>query len=80
MLEETGLAVTVERLTGVYKNLTHGISRWYTAVGQWEVNLTPPRKRVNPLDDKGRSSICDDACIRRARFGCIRGSAAVAGA
>ncbi|WP_084247878.1 NUDIX hydrolase [Mycobacterium avium] len=25
VLEETGLAVTVERLTGVYKNLTHGI-------------------------------------------------------
>lgn len=25
MLEETGLEVTVERLTGVYKNLTHGI-------------------------------------------------------
>ncbi len=25
VLEETGLEVTVERLTGVYKNLTHGI-------------------------------------------------------
>ena len=25
VLEETGLAVAVERLTGVYKNLTHGI-------------------------------------------------------
>lgn len=25
VLEETGLKVTVERLTGVYKNLTHGI-------------------------------------------------------
>lgn len=25
VLEETGLAVTVERLTGVYKNLAHGI-------------------------------------------------------
>lgn len=25
VLEETGLAVTAERLTGVYKNLTHGI-------------------------------------------------------
>lgn len=25
VLEETGLAVTVERLTGVYKNMTHGI-------------------------------------------------------
>jgi 8-oxo-dGTP diphosphatase len=25
VLEETGLAVSVERLTGVYKNLTHGI-------------------------------------------------------
>lgn len=25
MLEETGIEVTVERLTGVYKNLTHGI-------------------------------------------------------
>ena len=25
VLEETGLTVTVERLTGVYKNLTHGI-------------------------------------------------------
>jgi len=25
VLEETGLSVTVERLTGVYKNLTHGI-------------------------------------------------------
>ncbi|MGB5111634.1 MAG: NUDIX hydrolase [Mycobacterium sp.] len=25
VLEETGLAVTVDRLTGVYKNLTHGI-------------------------------------------------------
>jgi 8-oxo-dGTP diphosphatase len=25
VLEETGLVVTVERLTGVYKNLTHGI-------------------------------------------------------
>lgn len=25
VLEETGLAVTVERLTGVYKNLTHGV-------------------------------------------------------
>lgn len=25
VLEETGLAVTVQRLTGVYKNLTHGI-------------------------------------------------------
>ncbi|MCA2308844.1 NUDIX hydrolase [Mycobacterium intracellulare] len=25
VLEETGLQVTVERLTGVYKNLTHGI-------------------------------------------------------
>lgn len=25
VLEETGLAVEVERLTGVYKNLTHGI-------------------------------------------------------
>jgi 8-oxo-dGTP diphosphatase len=25
VLEETGLAVTVERLTGVYKNVTHGI-------------------------------------------------------
>jgi len=25
VLEETGLDVTVERLTGVYKNLTHGI-------------------------------------------------------
>jgi len=25
VLEETGLAVTVEGLTGVYKNLTHGI-------------------------------------------------------
>lgn len=25
VFEETGLAVTVERLTGVYKNLTHGI-------------------------------------------------------
>ena len=25
VLEETGLAVTVERLTGVYKNLKHGI-------------------------------------------------------
>ncbi|WP_100470551.1 NUDIX hydrolase [Mycobacteroides abscessus] len=25
VLEETGLPVTVERLTGVYKNLTHGI-------------------------------------------------------
>ncbi|RIR29883.1 NUDIX hydrolase [Mycobacteroides abscessus] len=25
VLEETGLAVMVERLTGVYKNLTHGI-------------------------------------------------------
>lgn len=25
VLEETGLAVTVERLSGVYKNLTHGI-------------------------------------------------------
>ena len=25
VLEETGIAVTVERLTGVYKNLTHGI-------------------------------------------------------
>ncbi|MET4429066.1 NUDIX hydrolase [Mycolicibacterium sp. 624] len=25
LLEETGLAVTVERLTGVYKNLAHGI-------------------------------------------------------
>lgn len=25
VLEETGLAVTVERLTGIYKNLTHGI-------------------------------------------------------
>ncbi|BDB43302.1 NUDIX hydrolase [Mycobacterium kiyosense] len=25
VLEETGLAVTVERITGVYKNLAHGI-------------------------------------------------------
>lgn len=25
VLEETGLEVTVERLTGVYKNMTHGI-------------------------------------------------------
>ncbi|VBA61509.1 NUDIX hydrolase [Mycobacterium attenuatum] len=25
VMEETGLEVTVERLTGVYKNLTHGI-------------------------------------------------------
>lgn len=25
VLEETGLEITVERLTGVYKNLTHGI-------------------------------------------------------
>lgn len=25
VLEETGLTITVERLTGVYKNLTHGI-------------------------------------------------------
>ena len=25
VMEETGLTVTVERLTGVYKNLTHGI-------------------------------------------------------
>ncbi|GAA2812714.1 NUDIX hydrolase [Mycolicibacterium pallens] len=25
VLEETGIEVTVERLTGVYKNLTHGI-------------------------------------------------------
>lgn len=25
VLEETGLVVTVERLTGVYKNMTHGI-------------------------------------------------------
>jgi 8-oxo-dGTP diphosphatase len=25
VLEETGLKITVERLTGVYKNLTHGI-------------------------------------------------------
>lgn len=25
VLEETGLAVTVQRLTGVYKNMTHGI-------------------------------------------------------
>lgn len=25
VLEETGLEVTIERLTGVYKNLTHGI-------------------------------------------------------
>ncbi len=25
VLEETGLTVSVERLTGVYKNLTHGI-------------------------------------------------------
>lgn len=25
VLEETGLEVTVERITGVYKNLTHGI-------------------------------------------------------
>jgi 8-oxo-dGTP diphosphatase len=25
VLEETGLVISVERLTGVYKNLTHGI-------------------------------------------------------
>lgn len=25
MLEETGITVTVEQLTGAYKNLTHGI-------------------------------------------------------
>ena len=25
VLEETGLAISVERLTGVYKNITHGI-------------------------------------------------------
>jgi 8-oxo-dGTP diphosphatase len=39
VLEETGLTISVERLTGVYKNLTHGIvgqqlSKCYSAVSR----------------------------------------------
>jgi len=34
VLEETGVEVTVERLTGVYKEFDHELSRWCTAVGR----------------------------------------------
>ena len=73
VLEETGLEVAVERLSGVYKNLTHGIVAlvYRCRPAEGDTHPTSEAREVRWMTREA-SSVRDESCVRCACSGRVR--------